>query len=1050
MRFTSYKTGPANRNRRANCFVAVVTIVGLLSLAANLRGQDPQQTLPSPNGHINDFAGVADSATRQRLETILVNLEDRTGIDFVVATVKTVGSADIYDYSLRVANDWAVGSRTSSRKSVLLFVAADSARFFTQISSTAERDLPDGLIGEMGRRMRPQFQSGDFSSGLLAGIRTFVSILGERKDFTFEALDQKPAEGSVPTGSRRRRVASAEPSSADIASAQPTQIQPSPTQAPEPTATVQPSAEIASTRRRVISTPSPVTPPVISSVNIATPPPSEVVTAPPRESGIPLPPGSLSPSEITSPTPGETPTPVATPLPSETPVVVPTPEVKQPPSPESTASSPPASASPQLNETPAPTGVQSPENLGAQPSPSATPVADIIASNRPRRRVEPPKPVDTPAKANTPKSPSRSPSLSSSPEAPPAPNPDDEKEEVELVLTLPVEQRIDVLRAFIAAHPQSVAVPRANELIVAAHATMGDKKLHAGDVDGGLQEFHRAIAEAPPDMSDSLFTEVIARIPIDLFLRDQRAAAREVAIQVEALAKQSANRLLALEEFYLSIEDPVEATRIAEAAIQLAPEMSAAHQALGAALHIALRLDEAEKEYARALELDQKSAPARRGLADLRRAAGKPQEALALYRELTAGDAKDKAARAGLVLSLLETGNKEEADRELDAAMKDKEQSKNLPLLVGAAYWFAAHGDAARALDFAHRATEIEPRYSWAQIALARALVANKHPLDAERSLRFVRQYGRFATLDYELATVLASVGLYDEAAVELSRSFSLRDGQIETKLAGRLPAHADNFIELLGLERRAAIFQPKSADTEANAHVLKSLLAFNATIRPPEGQAPREDAVLAAARDFAAGDDSMRVYRQIYVADKLVKRGLALSNVIPLLDAASTGVEAAVTIPAATVAVQAEELGDIRAHALAQGATPDIPDAPTSALTSLLRGHIEDLAGQALFNQSNPTEAVVRLHRAVSVLPEGTPLWRAALWHLGAALEASGKNDQALLSYIKSYVAGGPDPVHRAVIESVYKKVNGTLEGLDDKIGPAVTAANPTPGSKP
>ena len=33
---------------------------------------------------------------------------------------------------------------------------------------------------------------------------------------------------------------------------------------------------------------------------------------------------------------------------------------------------------------------------------------------------------------------------------------------------------------------------------------------------------------------------------------------------------------------------------------------------------------------------------------------------------------------------------------------------------------------------------------------------------------------------------------------------------------------------------------------------------------------------------------------------------------------------------------------------------------------------------------------------------------------------------------------AGAPDPARRAVIENVYKKVNGTLDGLDDKIGPA------------
>src|SRR6185295_13052271 len=152
-----------------------------------------------------------------------------------------------------------------------------------------------------------------------------------------------------------------------------------------------------------------------------------------------------------------------------------------------------------------------------------------------------------------------------------------------------------------------------------------------------------------------------------------------------------------------------------------------------------------------------------------------------------------------------------------------------------------------------------------------------------------------------------------------------------------------------------------------------------------------------------------------------------------------------------ATVAVQAEELSDMRARALQQGNTPNIPNGPRAVLSGLLRGRIEDLAGMALFNMDKPVEAVARLRLAVSVIPPSTPLARAANWHLGAALEAAGKNDQALLYYIKSYLAGPPDPVRRAVIENVYKKVNGTLDGLDDKIGPAFSARpSPTPTRPP
>ena len=592
-----------------------------------------------------------------------------------------------------------------------------------------------------------------------------------------------------------------------------------------------------------------------------------------------------------------------------------------------------------------------------------------------------------------------------------------------------------------------MALPRANELIVVAHALLGEQKLKAGDNEGGWQQFRLAISEAPADMSDRLFSEVIARIPFNLFFRGQRDAAFEMARQAEGPAKPKAKRLLSLAEFYLAVEKADEAARLAEAALQLEPDSAPAHQALAASRHIALRLDEAESEYARALAIDPKSPAARIGLADLKRAGGNAEAALALYREQLQADSKSSPARAGLILSLLELGRKNEAETELNAAMQDKEQSQNLALLVGAAYWFLAHNDVTRGLDLAQKAVVREPRYSWGEIALARAAIADKRPLPAERGLRFARQYSRFPTLDYELASMLASIGLYDEAVVELKRSFSIKNGEIETRLAGRIAAHAATFTELLAPERRAAIFQKTAADTEANANMLKGLLAFDAAL---DQSSLSEDDLLAVAQQFIKGDDAMRTFRQVYVAGRFLKKGVALATIVDLMDQAMKGVEVALSVPAATIAAQPEELGDVRARAIARGETPEVPDAPRTALSGILRGRIEDYAGLALYNLDKPAEAVTRLRRAVSGSTEGTPIWRSALWHLGAALEATGKNDQALLYYIKSYVHGPPDPARRSIIETVYKKVNGTLDGLDDKIGAAAAATSATPSPTP
>jgi tetratricopeptide (TPR) repeat protein len=958
-------------NQRTMILVLVLSIIvlGWFGVRPSVHAQEKPSVA---SGHVNDFAAVLDAASKDRLEQILINLKRRTGLDFVIATVKDTGSEKLSDYSRRIAGDWNIGLSTSSKKSVLLTISGDNGDFVAHISKGARADLPNGLIGEMGQRMQEGIKSAGYGEGLLTGIKTFANGLGARNNFTFADLDPHPAENLLAAEQRPRTVKSPTAEPTETPSAQPTETpaaQPIETPKPQAMATIAPSAE--------------------------SPQPSATPEA------------SVSPQAQSTET-------AAAPTPSA-----------------SVAATPSPSASPQATEGPAAV-------IDKTPTPSDSPTAKASPAGSPK---------EGPA-ANSTTAAGSSADRKTTANAPASP--DDEKEAVEVTLALPPDKRIDALKAFIAAHPQSMAVPRANELIVVAHAILGDQKLQTGDVAGGLQQFSLAISEAPSDMPDRLFTEVIARIPANLFLRGQSAAALETAHQAEALAKLNPKRLAAVAGFYLLIENVNEATRLAELATQAGPDSAVAHQALGEARHIALRLDDAEIEFARALALDPRSGGARIALANLKRANGKFEEALTLYREQLQSDPKSAAARAGLVVSLLELGKRTEADQELNAALQENDQSRNLPLLVGAAYWFLAHDEKARGLELANKAADLEPRYYWAQIALARALIADGRPQMAERSLRFVRQLSRFPTIDYEMANMLAAMGLFDDATAELAHSFTLKGGEIEAKLAGRQAARAASFTELLGPERRAVIFQSRPADTDANAKTLKALLALNTALNQPEGSMPSEDELAAIARDFTAGDDAMRTYRQIYVAQKFLNKGVALATVINLMDQATSGVEAALSAPTATLAVQPDEYQDIRARALVQGGTPQIPEAPRAALSGLLRGRIEDIAGVALFKLDKAGDAVARLRRAINAAPEGTPLWRAALWHLGGALESTGKNDQALLYYIKSYVAGVPDPARRSVIESVYKKVNGSLDGLDDKIGPgfatAISSPSPTP----
>src|SRR6184192_1711837 len=108
---------------RTRIFLIFAAALGLLLISkGSANAQTAQSPLPKPTGYVNDYAGVVDSATKERLETTLGNLDRQQQIQFAVVTVDTTGGQDIFDYTLAVARGWGIGSKDTSKPSLLLLV----------------------------------------------------------------------------------------------------------------------------------------------------------------------------------------------------------------------------------------------------------------------------------------------------------------------------------------------------------------------------------------------------------------------------------------------------------------------------------------------------------------------------------------------------------------------------------------------------------------------------------------------------------------------------------------------------------------------------------------------------------------------------------------------------------------------------------------------------------------------------------------------------------------------------------------------------------------
>src|SRR5258708_21185688 len=171
--------------KRTRVFLIFTVAFLLLLMGRGLaNAQAAQSPLPQPTGYVNDYAGVVDSATKERLETTLGNLDRQQQIQFSVVTVDTTNGQDIFDYSLAVARGWGIGAKDAQKPSLLLLVAIKDRKYFTQVSRHLEGDLPDGLVGQIQReQLVPAFKAGKYGQGVTDTVGPPITAVAQKQGF---------------------------------------------------------------------------------------------------------------------------------------------------------------------------------------------------------------------------------------------------------------------------------------------------------------------------------------------------------------------------------------------------------------------------------------------------------------------------------------------------------------------------------------------------------------------------------------------------------------------------------------------------------------------------------------------------------------------------------------------------------------------------------------------------------------------------------------------------------------------------------------------------
>lgn len=134
-------------------------------------------SFPTLTGRIVDQANIISAETRSSIEPKLVDLEAKSGIQLVVATVNTLEGQEIEPYANELFRNWKLGEKAKNN-GVLLLVAPKERRVRIEVGYGLEGTLTDALSKVIiTNAITPRFKAGDFNGGISRGVDDIITVL---------------------------------------------------------------------------------------------------------------------------------------------------------------------------------------------------------------------------------------------------------------------------------------------------------------------------------------------------------------------------------------------------------------------------------------------------------------------------------------------------------------------------------------------------------------------------------------------------------------------------------------------------------------------------------------------------------------------------------------------------------------------------------------------------------------------------------------------------------------------------------------------------------
>jgi uncharacterized protein len=156
-------------------------------------------TLAPPTTFVVDHAGVIDASTERQLLGVLQELEQKTGVQYIVLTVQTTGGVPVQQASFDLADQWKLG-QAGKDNGFLFMMSVNEREYFFQVGYGLEGYLTDRFCGTVGRDyLVPYLKQGDYSQGILQANYRIIQRITEHEGVQLTGM---PDLSGAPAGRR--------------------------------------------------------------------------------------------------------------------------------------------------------------------------------------------------------------------------------------------------------------------------------------------------------------------------------------------------------------------------------------------------------------------------------------------------------------------------------------------------------------------------------------------------------------------------------------------------------------------------------------------------------------------------------------------------------------------------------------------------------------------------------------------------------------------------------------------------------------------------------